>query len=238
MFLFDVGFLHNVSLGFLRTAVATANSWDQPGVLTMSASGPGAEHAYTKTIERYYHGCNTCDVDLMMSCVTPQVVHYFTHYKPVRGARALAEFWAHIGPKHGNRFSVDHAVVQGDEAVVEWTLELTMDPSAGRELIRGAEWYVFVGPEHATAFADAGFDRADVSRFLFEKARLPMARFRRAFDVTQYAEWEDALSDDEEKPIMRSPDLIHVLVVGGAGKHSSVMPSWGMTASVTRPILP
>ena len=27
--------------------------------------------------------------------------------------------------------------------VIEWTLELTMDPAAGRELIRGAEWYVF-----------------------------------------------------------------------------------------------
>ena len=29
------------------------------------------------------------------------------------------------------------------------------------------------------------------------------------------------------------PDNIRIVVVGGAGKHSSVIPSWGMTKSVT-----
>lgn len=109
----------------------------------MPVSGPGAGHPFIETVQRYYHGCNTADVDLMMSCFAPDVVHYFTHYKPVAGARALAEFWAHIVPKHGNHFEVDHGLAQGDEAVVEWSLELTMDPAQGRELIRGAEWYVF-----------------------------------------------------------------------------------------------
>jgi hypothetical protein len=66
--------------------------------------------------------------------------------------------------------------------------------------------------------------------------RLPAARFRRAFDVTQYADWEYALPDDALKPIMRDPDLIRVLVTGGAGKHSCVIPSWGMTASATLPL--
>jgi hypothetical protein len=31
---------------------------------------------------------------------------------------------------------------------------------------------------------------------------------------------------------------IKVVVVGGAGKHSSVIPSWGMTRSVTVPVEP
>jgi hypothetical protein len=72
--------------------------------------------------------------------------------------------------------------------------------------------------------------------FLYEKARLPATRFRRAFDVTQYADWENALPDEALKPIMRDPNLIRVLVTGGAGKHSCVVPSWGMTASVTLPL--
>ena len=106
-------------------------------------SPAGNVHRYQGIIESYYHGCNTVDVELMMSCFTDDVVHYFTHYQPVRGAGALAQFWAHIVPKHGNMFSVDHCIVQEPEAVIEWTLELTATPETGRELIRGAEWYVF-----------------------------------------------------------------------------------------------
>jgi hypothetical protein len=102
--------------------------------------------------------------------------------------------------------------------------------------VSSAEWFVFLGPEHAASIADAGWTRRDVQIFLYEKARLPAARFRRAFDVTQYADWENALPHDALKPIMRDPDLIRVLVTGGAGKHSCVVPSWGMTASVTLPL--
>ena len=109
------------------------------------ANAASHPHPFIQTVKRYYHGYNTADVNLMLSCFTDDVIHYFTHYKPVQGARPLAEFWAHIVPKHGNHFSVDHGIVQDDEAVVEWSLELTMEPTAGREMIRGAEWYVFEG---------------------------------------------------------------------------------------------
>ena len=102
--------------------------------------------------------------------------------------------------------------------------------------VSSAEWFVFLGPEHAGTIADAGWSRRDVQTFLYEKARLPAAHYRRAFVVTQYAPWEHALADDELKPIMRDPDLIRVLVTGGAGKHSCVVPSWGMTASATLPL--
>jgi hypothetical protein len=32
------------------------------------------------------------------------------------------------------------------------------------------------------------------------------------------------------------PDNIRIFVVGGPGKHSSLIPSWGMTKSVTLPV--
>ena len=38
---------------------------------------------------------------------------------------------------------VDHAIVKDQEAVIEWSLELTPAKGVERELIRGAEWYVF-----------------------------------------------------------------------------------------------
>jgi hypothetical protein len=104
--------------------------------------------------------------------------------------------------------------------------------------VSGAEWFVFLGPEHAASFAAEGYGRRDIQLFLYEKARLPAARFRRAFEITQYAQWEHGLADSDLKPIVRDPDLIRVMVTGGAGKHSCVVPSWGMTASVTLPLEP
>jgi len=104
--------------------------------------------------------------------------------------------------------------------------------------VSSAEWFVFLGPAHAASLADEGWSRSDVQLFLYEKARLPAARFRRAFEITQYAGWEHALADQDLKPIVRDPDLIRVMVTGGAGKHSCVVPSWGMTASATLPLEP
>ena len=102
--------------------------------------------------------------------------------------------------------------------------------------VSSAECFIFLGPEHAASVAAGGFTRRDVQVFLYEKARLPAKCFRRAFEVTQYAAWEHALADEDLKPIVRDPDLIHVMVAGGAGKHSCVIPSWGMTSSVTLPL--
>jgi len=80
------------------------------------------EHPYVTTIKRYYHGCNTADIELMKSTFTEDVVHYFTHHKPIRGADALAMYWAKMQPRVGGVWTVDHAVGQEDEVVIEWTM--------------------------------------------------------------------------------------------------------------------
>ncbi|MGI9431127.1 MAG: hypothetical protein ACR2PQ_02880 [Myxococcota bacterium] len=74
--------------------------------------------------------------------------------------------------------------------------------------------------------------------YLYERARLPARILRAAFDVVQYRPWLKALDDADAMPITDHPDNIRVLVAGGAGKHSCVIPSWGMTSSVTLPIEP
>jgi hypothetical protein len=43
-------------------------------------------------------------------------------------------------------------------------------------------------------------------------------------------------ADDHLLPMTGHPDNIRVMVVGGAGKHSALVPSWGMTRSVTMAI--
>ena len=58
----------------------------------------------------------------MRSTFTEGVVHYFTHHEPVRGAEALAHYWASMQPKIDACWTVDHGIVQGDEAVIEWSM--------------------------------------------------------------------------------------------------------------------
>ena len=107
------------------------------------------ELAYVSTIKRYYEGCSTADRELMMSTFTDDVVHYFTHHAPIRGAENLAMYWAKMQPRIKATWLVDHAVVQGDEVVIEWTMRWTASETGKPELMRGAEWYIFRGEKIA-----------------------------------------------------------------------------------------
>ncbi|HZP28951.1 MAG TPA: hypothetical protein VFC99_08360, partial [Acidimicrobiia bacterium] len=102
--------------------------------------------------------------------------------------------------------------------------------------VSGGEYFVVLGPEHAATAAAHGWTRRDVSAYLFEKARLPATILRRSFDVVSWEPWKLALGDGDLVPMTGDPDNIRVLVAGGPGKHSSVIPSWGITKSVTLPV--
>ena len=104
--------------------------------------------------------------------------------------------------------------------------------------VSSAEFFVVLGPEHAATIAAAGWDRRDVQGYLFERARLPARLLRRSFRVTQWRPWIHALRDDDLMPLTDHPENFRVLVAGGPGKHSCVIPSWGMTKSVTLPLAP
>ena len=102
-------------------------------------------HPYLETIRAYYNGCSTGDVELMKSTFTPDVTHYFTESEPVRGAEALATFWAGFNTStRKSEWTVDRFMADGDEAVIEWTMISTYLEEGGRKaFLRGAEWYVF-----------------------------------------------------------------------------------------------
>ena len=105
--------------------------------------------------------------------------------------------------------------------------------------ISQGEFFVVLCPEHAATIAAHGWARADVQSFLYERARLPRGTLRRAFDIVAWQPWLAAIEDDEALlPMTDHPDNIRVLVAGGPGKHSCVIPSWGMTKSVTVAVEP
>jgi len=98
---------------------------------------------------------------------------------------------------------------------------------------------ILLGPEHASTVAKSGFERRDVQFWLYENARLPLKRYKTGgmWGMQIWPAWKNTIEDDEQMlcPV-DSPDNFRVLVGGGAGKNSAVIPGDGMTPCVTVPI--
>ncbi|HEV8457539.1 MAG TPA: hypothetical protein VGR44_04505 [Methylomirabilota bacterium] len=103
----------------------------------------------------------------------------------------------------------------------------------------GGEPLVVLGPEHAATVAAAGWSKDDFRRAMWERARVPIGRFApenlERF-ATIYPEGFKDAPAEALAPIAREWRDIMVIVAGGAGKHSAVIPTFGMTRSVTRRI--
>ncbi len=85
---------------------------------------------------------------------------------------------------------------------------------------------VVLNPEHAEVLAEAGMGRRDVKERLTELAVNPaslVAELNPAFAT-------GTREPDEPVPAVRDPDDIVLLVAGGSGLYSAVMPSWAAGA--------
>ena len=77
-----------------------------------------------------------------------------------------------------------------------------------------------------------------MKRFLHEHATLPLGKFsneniERRLRVTFKEKYASA-GPEAQVPIVQSAEDILIAVVGGAGKHSAVIPTFGATRAVTR----
>ncbi|HET8533611.1 MAG TPA: hypothetical protein VFO08_20845 [Methylomirabilota bacterium] len=98
---------------------------------------------------------------------------------------------------------------------------------------------VVLGPEHAATIAADGFSRADVQRFVFEHARLPLGRMKLGgmWGMHDWPEWMARATDDAVRlPRVPSADDVYVMVGGGSGKHSCVVPNCTFSRAVSRPL--
>jgi hypothetical protein len=90
-----------------------------------------------------------------------------------------------------------------------------------------------LGPEHAATIARDGLTKRRVKEFLFEHARFPLARLGPEYRRQQIERRGAVDAPDTVLPIVRAPEDVSVIVVGGAGKHSSWQPTFG---DATRPV--
>ena len=91
-----------------------------------------------------------------------------------------------------------------------------------------------LGPEHAATIAKEGYSKQRVKEFLFEHARFPLGRLGLEYQREQIERWGVADAPDTMVPIVRRPEDISIIVVGGAGKHSCWQPTFGDGTHWTR----
>ncbi|HXF66709.1 MAG TPA: hypothetical protein VNK67_08445 [Burkholderiales bacterium] len=112
-------------------------------------------------------------------------------------------------------------------------------PGANNIYFDGEPLVVF-GPEHAATVAREGYSKADVKKFFYERARLPLGKLsrenvERRIRVYPLYKGEFVHAGPEALvPIIKSPDGVYIAVVGGAGKHSAYVPTFGSSRPVTR----
>jgi hypothetical protein len=118
------------------------------------------------------------------------------------------------------------------------TIAGTMLDAGGNDVYYEAQPLVVMGPEHAKTVADGGFSKADARRFLHSHAHLPLGRFskeniERRLRVTWKDKYANAAMDAPVHMVQRPEDIL-IAVIGGAGKHSAVIQTFGATRAVTR----
>jgi hypothetical protein len=102
-----------------------------------------------------------------------------------------------------------------------------------------AQLMVVFGPEHAKTVAGDGLSREDVQRYVYENARLPLGLLKLSgmWGMHDWPTWMNAFTDPEARPPrVPSPDDVFVLVAGGSGKHSCVVPNCTFSRAVSRPL--
>ena len=91
-----------------------------------------------------------------------------------------------------------------------------------------------LGPEHAAILAASNMGKAEIRRSVFEHARVPRALWERGGMAGMC---EDVFAGAPAVPILKAPEDLLIIVVGGFGRPSCWLPTFGdSTRAVTRAI--
>jgi len=96
---------------------------------------------------------------------------------------------------------------------------------------------VVLGPEHAQTIAADGLTPPDIQRFVFEHARMPLGRLKLGgmWGMHDWPLWMQKVTDEEAMlPRFPAPEDIYVMVAGGSGKHSCVVPNCTFSRAVNK----
>jgi len=96
----------------------------------------------------------------------------------------------------------------------------------------GGETLLALGPEHAATIANDGFGKREIKEWLHRNARIPLERYTHETMMERFRKIPDG-----PVPMVVEPELLMIIVLGGPGKHSSWVPTFGGTThSATKEI--
>jgi hypothetical protein len=121
------------------------------------------------------------------------------------------------------------------------TMAGTMAQPGQNNVYYAGEPLVLISPEHAATIAAEGYTKDDVRRALYDQSRFPLSRFSREnVERRMYRKFAKRFANrppDTLVPLAQRYEDVMIAVVGGEGKHSMYVPTFGGTRSVTRPIV-
>ncbi|MGH7276230.1 MAG: hypothetical protein ACREIY_04300, partial [Candidatus Rokuibacteriota bacterium] len=126
------------------------------------------------------------------------------------------------------------------------TIAASMAVVSHHKMTHWGDTLLVLSPEHATLLGDAGWKKADVRRWLWERLRWPVKELvpgrngGGGLPEHVLAKFKDPERETTLMSKFRSPDNIKLLVAGGtAGRFSAIVPGWTFSkasALVFRPI--
>jgi hypothetical protein len=162
--------------------------------------------------------------------------------------------WEPLHAERGFDADVSTVTVVGGEGPLNINDHFSKDADGLLHMMAGTlantganNWYyasnavVALGPEHARMLADGGLSKRAVKQRLFEQATIALGdfsaenvheRFRKR-DPARYAQ----APLDTPLTLVQDPDDFILFVLGGLGKHSMYIPTFGATRAVTRPLV-
>ncbi len=102
-------------------------------------------------------------------------------------------------------------------------------------ILTGGSAVVVLNPEHAQILSGQNMNRTQITRRLWELTHQPVARLQRYGG--QFSAWLDGdASTLTQYPVFPQPENILVMMAGGSGLYSMVMPSWSAGAHRNSPV--
>ena len=123
---------------------------------------------------------------------------------------------------HSTWFVTDADDPLESERLLDTLAEVIANPGSNNVHLGGvAAVTVVLNHEHAQVLTRAGLDRAGIQRELSKRATIDKARLLHLHPNAQTRP-----EDGDRIPAVRDPDKILVVVAGGPGLYSMIMPSW------------
>jgi hypothetical protein len=208
---FGPGVRANATIGRAIRLILMNVGGARPGILDRSTQGQPAKYAY---------------------CVAENEAE--SPWEPLHVERGFAPTTSTVtvtaadGPHNIN----DH-ISQDADGILATVCASLSDMACNNAYLYGQPTIAF-GPEHAAILGAAKLTKDDIKQHVFEHARIDRELWLRGGMAGMF---EDRFADEDRVPIISTPDDLLIIVVGGFGRHSCWLPTFGETTrAVTRSI--